>query len=164
MNPRSAGCETWGTRIVQLLVGEPDVTEFYATIGGAAGPGGDGVRGGDDLWSLVEELEDALGGGHGGLQDVEFVRELEDGAEEALRVLDEGDQDAEGDGREDAPQPDVAGGDAEVVDDGDASAPEDEGDGEARRGTRRWGSRGRRQRWRRSRRACFLWLTAEKSS
>ena len=50
----------------------------------------------------VEQLEDALAGGHGCLQDVVFVAEVLDGAEEALRVLDEGDEDAEGDRAEDA--------------------------------------------------------------
>ena len=50
----------------------------------------------------VEELEDALAGGHGGLQDVVLLAEVLDGPEEALRVLDEADEDAEGDGAEEA--------------------------------------------------------------
>ena len=35
---------------------------------------------------LIEQLEDALGGGHGGLQDVEFFAEVLNGPEKALRV------------------------------------------------------------------------------
>ena len=45
------------------------------------------------------KLEDALGGGHGGLQDVEFFAEVLNRAEEALRVLHEGDEHAEAHGR-----------------------------------------------------------------
>ena len=97
------------------------------------------MRGRDDLGLIVEELEDALGGSHGGLQDVVLFAEVLDGAEEALRVLNEGDEDAEGDGSEEAPvargaaggQVDVRGEPGEVggLEDADAAAPDDEGDG-----------------------------------
>jgi len=77
---------------------------------------GDGKSGSDDFGSGVEELEDALGGGHGGLQDVVFVAEILDGAEETLRVLDEGDEDAKGDGiAEDAVGAAAGGKTVEVV-------------------------------------------------
>ena len=45
---------------------------------------------------LVEQVENAFGGGHGGLQDVEFFAEVLNGAEETLRVMREGDEDADG--------------------------------------------------------------------
>ena len=87
-----------------------------------------GMSGRDDRRFGVEQLEDALAGGHGGLQDVVLVAEVLDGAEEALRVLDEGDQHAEGDGAEDrvAQAPLVIAG---VAEDGVAAAPDDQRDG-----------------------------------
>ena len=93
------------------LVGEPDVAELDA----AGAVAGDGVRGRDDLGLGVEQLEDALAGGHGGLQDVVLLAEVLNGAEEALRVLHEGDEDAEGDG---------------AVQDAEAAAPDDQRDGD----------------------------------
>ena len=48
--------------------------------------------------SVSMQLEDALAGGHGRLQDVVFLAQILNGAEEALRVLDEGDEHAERDG------------------------------------------------------------------
>ena len=84
----------------------------------------------------VEQLEDALAGSHGGLQDVVLLAEVHDGPEEALRVLDEADEDADLDGPEDAGsvggiEADGVGGGEEggVVQHGLATAPEDEGDG-----------------------------------
>ena len=71
---------------VEFLIGEPDVAEFDAVDAVAR----DGMGGLDDLRRGVEQLEDALAGGHGGLQDVVFVAEVLDGPPEALRVLDEG--------------------------------------------------------------------------
>ena len=44
----------------------------------------------------IEELEDALGGGHGGLQDVVFLAEILDRPQEALGVLYKGRQHADG--------------------------------------------------------------------
>ena len=41
------------------------------------------------------KAEDALGSGHGGLQDVEFFAEVLNGPEKALRVLHEGDEHAD---------------------------------------------------------------------
>ncbi len=70
----------------------------------------------------VEELEDALAGGHGGLQDVVFVAEILDGAEEALRVLDEGDEYAESDCTEDGVA--QSGGVARVTEDCVAAKPD----------------------------------------
>ena len=78
----------------QGLVGEPDVAELDA----AGAVRENGVYGGYDFGGSIEELEEALGGGHGGLQDVVFVGEVLDGAEEALSVLDEGDQNSDGNG------------------------------------------------------------------
>ena len=86
----------------ESLIREPDILELDAAVVGAGGGWGDDFRGRDDGGALVEQFEDALGGGHGGLQDVVLVGELHDGAEEALRVLDKGDEHAEGDGAEDA--------------------------------------------------------------
>ena len=54
-----------------------------------------GLGGGIDGDGLVEQLEDALGSGHGGLQDVEFFAEVLDGAEKARGVHREGGQYAE---------------------------------------------------------------------
>ena len=65
----------------------------------------------------VEQLEDALAGGHRRLQDVVLLAQVLDGAEEALRVLHEGHQHAEGDG---------------VADDLVAAEPDDAGDGDRR--------------------------------
>ena len=95
--------------LVELLVGEPDVAE----LDGAGAVAGDGLRRGRRCRVAVSRsLKMRSAGGHGGLQDVVFVAEVLDGPEEALRVLDEGDEDAEGDGAEDA-----------------VDAPPDEGDG-----------------------------------
>src|ERR1035441_4024539 len=99
----------WGTRadesveVSLLLVGEglvsePDVAELY----GAGAVAGDGIGGRDDDGRGVDELEDAFGGSHGRLQDVVFLAEVLNGAEEALRVLDETDEDADGDRSEEA--------------------------------------------------------------
>ena len=52
--------------LVEGLVGEPDVAELDA----AGVVAGDGSGGRDDRRLGVEEFEDALAGGHGGLQDV----------------------------------------------------------------------------------------------
>ncbi len=68
-----------------------------------------------DVGGGVEEFEDALGGGHGGLEDVVLLAQVHDGAEETLGVLDEGDEDAEGDG---------------AVEGGQTAAPDDKGDGD----------------------------------
>src|ERR1035441_10242993 len=133
----------WGTRAdeaVQVftlfvgegLVSEPDVAELY----GAGAVAGDGIGGRDDDGRGVDELEDAFGGSHGRLQDVVFLAEVLNGAEEALRVLDETDEDADGDGAEEAGdagrmQAERSSGVEEgvVVQDGFAAAPEDQGDG-----------------------------------
>ena len=47
------------------------------------------------LHRRIEQFEDALAGGHGGLQDVVFFAEVHDRAEEAQGVLDESDEHAE---------------------------------------------------------------------
>src|SRR5271157_1615997 len=47
------------------------------------------MRGRDNLWFCVDELEDALAGGHGGLQNIVFLAEVLNRPEKALRVLDE---------------------------------------------------------------------------
>ena len=53
----------------EALVGEPDVAELDA----AGARAGQRIGGGGDFGRGVEELEDALAGGHGGLEDVVFV-------------------------------------------------------------------------------------------
>ena len=50
---------------------------------------GGGMRGRGLLLGLVQELKDALGGGHGALQDVEDLRDLRNRLVEAAHVLDE---------------------------------------------------------------------------
>ena len=71
------------------VVGEPHVAEFdVAARSGKSQRSFRGRRG----QRLVEQLEDALAGGHGRLQDVEFFAEVLNRAEEALRVLHEGDE------------------------------------------------------------------------
>src|SRR5437762_13397860 len=54
-----------------------------------------GVGVGLDEHRLVEELEDALGRRHGGLEDVEFLAEILNRAEEALREHGESGEDPE---------------------------------------------------------------------
>src|SRR6185437_11806190 len=85
------GCENSSVVFAQLLVGEPDVLELDAA--GAIAPARICRRG--DPGRRIEQFEDALGRGHSSLQDVVFVAEVLDGAEKALRVLDEGDEDTE---------------------------------------------------------------------
>ena len=73
-----------------------------------------------------------LAGGHGSLQDVVFLAEVHDGPEESLRVLDEHDEHTERDGAEEsgsAGDEGVRGEERGVVEDGQAAAPEDQGDG-----------------------------------
>ena len=73
------------------------------------------MGGADDLRLGVEQLEDALAGGHGGLQDVVLVAEVLNGPPEALRVLDEHGQYADGN---------------RAVENAEAAAPDDQGDGD----------------------------------
>ncbi len=49
------------------------------------------------LGRRIQQLEDAFAGGHRRLQDVVFFAQVLDGAEEALGILDKGDQHADGD-------------------------------------------------------------------
>ncbi len=58
---------------------------------------GNGVGIGFDDYRLVEELENALGGGHRGLKNVEFFAEILNGTEKALGEHSEGGEDAESD-------------------------------------------------------------------
>src|SRR5947209_2692993 len=72
-------------------VSEPDMIELDP-----AGPGrcpGDCRRG--DFGGSIDQLENALTGGHGRLQDVVFLAQILNGAEETLRVLHEGYKDSE---------------------------------------------------------------------
>src|SRR5207302_2842795 len=75
----------------KLAVGEPDVVEFDATSAFGA------LRhsGRDYLHGRVQQLENALAGGHGRLQDVVFFAEVHDWTEKPQSVLDEGDQHAQ---------------------------------------------------------------------
>ncbi len=68
---------------IELLISEPDVAELDA-VGAVARLR---MGGADDLRRGVEQLEDALAGGHGGLQDVVLVAQILNGPPEALRVL-----------------------------------------------------------------------------
>src|ERR1017187_6413411 len=108
-------------------------------LDGAGCVAGDRVRGGEDGGLGVDELEYALAGGHGGLQDVVLLAEVHDGPEESLRVLDEADEDADGDGAEEAgdarwihSEGVGRGEESGIVQDGLAAAPEDESDGGGR--------------------------------
>ena len=71
-------------------IGEPDVVELDAA--GTLGVFGD--RGRSDLGRRVEQLENALARRHGRLQDVVLFAEVLNGPEEALGILNEGDQHA----------------------------------------------------------------------
>ena len=71
-------------RLRHVAVAEPDIAKFDFA---ARSIEADGLCGGIDGEGLIEQLEDALGSGHGGLQDVEFFAEVLDRAEKALRVL-----------------------------------------------------------------------------
>ena len=77
----------------QLLIGKPDVAEFDA-VGAVARAR---MRGAHNFRLGIEQLEDALAGGHGGLQDVVLVAQVLNGPPEALRVHVEHGQHADGD-------------------------------------------------------------------
>src|SRR5258708_777665 len=69
-------------RLSDVAVAEPDVSEFdFATRMVER----NGVGIGFDEHRLIQQLEDALGCRHRGLEDVEFLAEVLDRAEEALR-------------------------------------------------------------------------------
>jgi hypothetical protein len=93
---RLAGLDREGDALenpLVLLVGEPHVAELDAALGAPAffrplrRGHGDGQ---------VERAEDAVRGDEGRLEDVVPVRDVADGLEEALRILDEGDERADG--------------------------------------------------------------------
>ena len=77
---------------VLVFIREPDVIEF---------DGGGGLRKSRRLGGRlnqrgsVEQLEDALGGGHGRLHDVVLFAQVLDGAEESQAVLEEGNHHAD---------------------------------------------------------------------
>ncbi len=75
-----------------IAVAEPDVAKFDFAAGRIEAYA---LRGGIDGDGLVQQLEDALGSGHGGLQDVEFFAEVLNGAEKARGVHREGREHAE---------------------------------------------------------------------
>ena len=85
------------------------------------------MSGRNDLCRSVKQLEDPLCRGHRRLENVVFVAEVLDGAEEALRVLDEGDQHAECDGAEDGVAKRSVGN-AGVAKYSIAAEPDDQGD------------------------------------
>ena len=68
----------------QLLIGEPDMAELDAvrSVARCVDCAGLTISG-----CGIEQLEDALAGGHGGLQDVVLVAQVLNGPPEALRVL-----------------------------------------------------------------------------
>ncbi len=75
-------------------IGEGDVAEFDFAADAAERAT---LLGGKCRERLVEQPEDAFGGGHGRLQDIELVAQILDGLKEALRVLHEGDEHADRD-------------------------------------------------------------------
>ncbi len=78
-----------GRRYISIC--EPDVVELDTA--GALGLRSHRRR--NYFHRSIEQLEDALAGCHGGLQNVVFLAEVHDGTEKALRVLHEGDQNAQ---------------------------------------------------------------------
>src|SRR5216684_762515 len=72
---------------------EPNVAEFDFAAR-MVERNGVGIR--IDRDRLIQELEDALGGGHGGLENVELFAEVLNGAEEALSEHGEGGENAKG--------------------------------------------------------------------
>ena len=78
----------------RLVVREPDVAQLDHGRGGRGRPRRPGRRG--DLDRRVEEPEDPLGRHHRRLHDGVLGRHVADREEEAMRVLHERDQDAEG--------------------------------------------------------------------
>ncbi len=77
---------------VLAFIGEPDVVEFD---GGDAAGAARGDSGGSTIRLGIEQLEDALGGRHGALQDVVLLAQVLDGPEEAQAVLQKRDHHAE---------------------------------------------------------------------
>ena len=65
--------EAYAVFFAQCLVGEPDVAELDAAILRATWVCRTARRRRDDERMLVEQLEDAFGCGHGGLQDVVLI-------------------------------------------------------------------------------------------
>ena len=90
------------------LVAERDVLEGDRAARLPRGPSAS--TGSGDLLGLVEELEDALGGGDRRLEDVGDARGLDDRERELARVLDE---------RDDVAQRHLARRDAQAADDRD---------------------------------------------
>ena len=87
------------------LVGEPHVPELdeRRLVTGSRGSRGRPPRGRrrcgpPSAGSRVQELEDALAGGHGRLEDVVLLAQVLDGPVETPDVLDEGHQAAQGEG------------------------------------------------------------------
>ena len=79
--------------LAPAAIGEGDVAELdFAAHDAELASRADGRR----RQRLVEQLENAFGGGHGRLQDIELVAQVLNGLEESLRVLHEGDEHADG--------------------------------------------------------------------
>src|SRR5947209_4965585 len=79
-------------RVLPAAIGEPDIAEFDFAAGLLE------LRRllrRSNRHGLIEQLENALGGGHSGLQDIELFAEVLDGTEETLRVHHEGKENAE---------------------------------------------------------------------
>src|SRR3989454_10442337 len=79
-------------RVLPAAIGEPDIAEFDFAAGLFEFQR---LLRRSNRHGLVEQLEDALGGGHSRLQDIEFFAEVLDGTEETLRVHHEGDENAQ---------------------------------------------------------------------
>ena len=95
VRPGSTVKETSRRTGVLGRVREPDVLEARSRPRHRARTGRRPSRVARSAGRVSSSAEDALGGGHRGLQDVELLREVGDRAPEALRVLDEGHEHAE---------------------------------------------------------------------
>src|SRR6266567_330325 len=75
-----------------VSIAEPHIAKFDFAAGAVER---DGVRVRFDGYGLIEQFEDAFRSGHGGLEDVEFLAEILNGAEKALGKHGEGGQNTE---------------------------------------------------------------------
>src|SRR5690348_896966 len=78
---------------IKLAVSEPDMIELNAARAYSFA----GKLGREDVNRRIQQFEDAFTGSHGRLQDVVFVAQVLDGAEESLGVLHESGQHAKSD-------------------------------------------------------------------
>ena len=84
---------------ILLFVREPNIAKLDPPGLRAGCDGRNGLRRRLDCDRRVEQLEDALGAGHGALQNIVLIAEVLDGLEEALGILNKSHQDADGQSR-----------------------------------------------------------------